>query len=185
MVLIVLYCEAQEPAFSKRGYPTWSRYDAEYNAKKFLIDNIFGKSSETKFFEIDALSTTATGEVYTVAYNSQDLKVGGLIFTFWGAYSNEYGVSYSDYESKNLNKDSAILLLDRLDRETDYISNIRNQDFNTYFTFSDMTFVLNKYTNGETSSIKIRVFWKHFDAEITTGAIQRSKRRMDKWFKSK
>lgn len=183
-ILIIFKSEAQEPTFS-RGFTAWTKSAAEYRSKKFLIDSVFGNSSNTTFFEVDALATTASGELFTLAYNSYELKLAGLILTFWGSYSNKYGVVYNDFESKNLTRDSAVILLERLQREIDYISGIKNNDFNTFFSFSDMTFILNKNTNEDIGAITVRVFWKFFDAEWTINSIGRSKRRMEKWFKSK
>jgi hypothetical protein len=153
-----------------------------YLAKKFVIDEVLGKSSETVLFDADALAATSTLEVTSLAFNCIDKAKGGLILTFWGNYWNEFGVVYSGYAFKHLPKDSAALLLNRIEREKEkifeYSKNIPEADAQIFFTFSDITFLL----KPEKFGASIRIFWKSFDAEWSAEAFNRTKRRMDKWF---
>jgi hypothetical protein len=121
----------------------------------------------------------------TLAYNSYELKEAGIIFTFFGSFWNNNGVSYTGYGFKNLGKDSTVQLLQRLEKEIDYISEIKNNDFNTYFSFSDMTFLLNKASNQELGTVSVKIFWRDFEAEWTRSSIERTQKRIEKWFKKK
>jgi hypothetical protein len=153
-----------------------------YLAKKYVIDEILGKSSETVLFDADALAATSTLEITSLVFNCVDKGKGGLIFTFWGNFWNDFGVVYSGYAFKYLSKDSATTLLTKLEKEKEklfeYSKIIPESDAQTYFTFSDLTFLL----KPEKFGASIRIFWKSFDAEWSAEAYNRTKRRMERWF---
>lgn len=158
---------------------------AESLAKKYLIEEVLNSSKETTSFEIDFISSSISGEVTTLAYNCREQKKSGIIFTFFGSFWNENGTSYTGYAFRNLDKDSTLKLLDRLKSEITFVSEIQNKDFNTYFTFSDMTFLLNKITSSEFGSVRIKMFWREFEADWTKLAIEKSYKRIENWFVNK
>ena len=133
-----------------------------YLSKKYVIEEVFGKSMETILFDIDPLASTSSLEVASLAYSCQMKGKQGILFTFWGNFWNEQGISYTGYGFKNIDRDSAIILLDRIRKEIDYItqynSALPENDANTYFTFSDLTFLL----KPEKFGASIRIFWKKF-----------------------
>ncbi len=185
VVLFGLNCEAQVATYKFLPYLTWTKPASEYLAKKFVIDNFLGSRNETVMFEVDALSSSASTELVTVAYNCLELNRSGIVLSFWGSFWNDNGYSMTGYGFKHLNLDSAIMLLDRLEMESNYMTNITNKDFNSSFTFSNTTFLLSQLSNQEKGSVSIRVFWKDFDAGWNIDAIRRTKRRIEKWFKTK
>jgi hypothetical protein len=154
-------------------------------SKKYIIENILGTNNESVVFDVDALTISSSQEVVCLAYNCITKNMQGLVFTFWGNYWNNNGVIYTGYGFKSLNRDSASILLDRLKKEIDLMQQYKialpDTDANSYFTFSDMTFLITPNLQGSTS---IRIFWKTFDADWGVGAIDRTKRRLDKWFKN-
>ena len=184
-IIITFNCEAQVNAYRFVPYSTWTKPASEYLAKRFVLDNFLGARNETVVFEIDALSSSASTELVTVAYNCLELNKSGIVFSFWGSFWNDNGYSMTGYGLKHLSLDSAIILLKRLESESDYISKITNKDFNLSFTFSEMTFILSQLSNQEIGSIGIRVFWKDFDAGWNIDSIRRTLRRIEKWFSKK
>lgn len=184
-IIIIFKCEAQVATFKFVPYPVWTKPASEYLAKKFVLDNFLGARNETVLFEVDALSSSASTELVTVAYNCVELNRSGIVLSFWGSFWNDKGYSMLGYGFKHLELDSTIMLLNRLEMEINYMVNITNKDFNSSFTFSNMTFLLSQLSNQEIGSVGIRVFWKDFDATWNIDAIRRTKRRVDKWFQIK
>jgi hypothetical protein len=165
--------------------PAYIQTEAESLAKKYLIKEVLNSSNETTSFEIDYISSAISGEVSTLAYNCREQKKGGVIFTFFGGFGNEYGTYYTGYAFRNLDKDSTLKLLNRLKNEITFVSEIQNKDFNIYFSFSDMTFLLNKFTSSEFGSVRIKMFWREFEADWTRLAIEKSHKRIENWFFNK
>jgi len=184
-ILIIFKCQSQSTTYKFLPYSTWTKPASEYLAKKFVIDNYLGSRNETVMFEVDAISSSASTELVTVSYNCLELNRSGIVLAFWGSFWNDNGYSMTGYGFKHLSLDSSIMLLNRLEMESSYISGITNKDFNTSFTFSNMTFLLSQLSNQEIGQVGIRVFWKDFDAGWNIDAIRRTKRRIEKWFKSK
>lgn len=149
-----------------------------YKAKSFVVDDLLGASNAVVKFEIDPLAATASGELTSLVYKCEELNKEGLILGFYGDYWNTAGVVYQGYGFKNLPKEKALELLQKLEEAkanfNKYLSDDTDNN-NIYFTYDDLTFLI--YKSSET---RIRVFWKTFDAEWQDIAFKRTKRRFEK-----
>ena len=84
------------------------------------------------------------------------------------------------YAFRNLNKDDALRLFEKIDRAiNDHKKYINNNIYenNIYFDFEDLTFNISSNLN---SGYHIRVFWDEYDAEWTNLAFYRTKKRFVK-----
>ena len=149
-----------------------------YRAKNFVVDDLLGASDVVVKFEIDPLAATASGELTSLVYKCEELNKEGLILGFYGDYWNDAGVVYQGYGFKNLPKEKALELLQKLEEAkanfNKYLSDDTDNN-NIYFTYHDLTFLI--YKSTET---RIRVFWNTFDAEWQDIAFKRTKRRFEK-----
>ncbi len=104
-----------------------------------------------------------------------------MILGFYGNYWNENGVLYKGYAFKNLTKEEALGLLNKIsetiEANADYLS--EDQDINNlYFQYEDLLFLV--YMPSELHTTRIRVIWKSFDAEWEISTFSRTKKRFEK-----
>lgn len=152
-----------------------------YKAKSFVIKDLLGSSNTAVKFEIDPLAATASGELTSLVYKCDELKKEGLILGFYGNYWNDAGIVYQGYAFKNLPKEKALELLQKLEEAITNFNKYLSDDTdnnNIYFKYDDLTFLIYKSTE-----IRIRVFWNTFDAEWQDVAFRRTKRRFEKKIK--
>ncbi|MEO8146849.1 MAG: hypothetical protein ABI723_04380 [Bacteroidia bacterium] len=158
----------------------YSKEIALYNAKKYVIENLFGDSKDAVRFEMDPLSAASSGELTSLVYVCSEKNKEGMVLGFYNDNWNNAGVIYSAYAFKNLPKEKAIKLLDEIDslinNNNEYFFKDNNTN-NVYFHFDDMTFLL---FNNDNASTKIRVFWNGFDSEWDFTAFKRTKKRLQK-----
>ncbi len=155
----------------------YSKEIALFNAKEFVINNVLGESIDVVKFQIDPLAAAYSGELTSLSYTCKKKKQEGLILGFYNDTWNNAGVVYSAYAFKNLSKESATILLDKIDslveENKDYLE--ASIDYNNlYFQYDDMIFLIYKSTSG---SIRIRVMWNGFDSEWDLTAFKRTKKR--------
>jgi len=155
----------------------YSKEIALYNAKEFVIRNVLGESIEAVKFQIDALASASSGELTSLTYTCKKKKKEGLILGFYNENWNYAGVVYSAYAFKNLPKDSATILLDKIELlindYKDYLQASIDY-YNLYFQYDDMIFLIYKSVSG---SIRIRVMWNDFDSDWDFNAFKRTKKR--------
>lgn len=147
-----------------------------YRAKSFLIEEVLGLSNNVVKYSIDPLAATKSGELTSLSYRCEDKKKEGLILGFYGNKWNKEGVLYQAYAFKNLSKEKATEILNKLDvliKEHSKFLDADDDNNNMYFHYDDMTFLI--YRDG---SIKIRVFWEDFDSEWEMIAFKRTKKRL-------
>jgi len=147
-----------------------------YRVKSFLIEEVLGSSDKVVKFSIDPLAATKSGELTSLSYQCEDKNKEGLILGFYGNKWNKEGVTYQAYAFKNLPKDKATDVLNKLGvliKEHSKFIDADDDNNNVYFHYDDMTFLI--YRDGST---KIRVFWEDFDSEWEMIAFKRTKRRL-------
>lgn len=148
-----------------------------YKAKAFVMNEIFSASEDVVQFEIDPLAATISGEVTSLVYRCEKKNVEGLLLGFYGNYWNDAGVVYQGYAFKNLPKDKALELLNKITRtieeQREYL--LKNTDNNVYFQYDDIIVLI--YMLQFTT---IRIFWNNFDAEWEITAFRRTKKRFEK-----
>jgi hypothetical protein len=161
----------------------WSKESSLYKSKDYLIENIFGKTTEPIKFEVYPLAAASSGELTTLVYKCDSKDLSGLLMAFYGDYWNEQGVIYTGYAFKNITKEKAMIMLDGLDTKInenkDYL--FKDPDNNNfYYSYEDLTFLV-YYTLGVDP--KIRVFWKDYEADWGYTAFSRTLKRLDKKLK--
>jgi hypothetical protein len=150
-----------------------------YKAKKFVLEQVFLHTDKPSQFEIDPLAATISGEVTSLYYKCEEQNKEGLVIGFYGDYWNEAGVLYQGYGFKNLQKESALKILDKISEtinlQTSYL--LKDPDNNNiYFSYDDLLFLI--YVRDAFPSI--RIFWNNFDAEWQMSAFKRTKKRFEK-----
>ena len=156
----------------------FSKDQALYRAKEFVMTEIINVSKDATKFEIDPLAAANSGELTSLMYTCEEQNISGLVLGFFGNRWNESGVNYKAYAFKNLAKEDAFEILSKLERLIDEHSRYLGSDSNTNnlsFKYDDMTFLI--YRDVGT---KIRVFWNGFDAEWESTAFNRTRRRFER-----
>lgn len=166
--------------FGSKVSAQFSKERALYKAKEFVIKSILKSSEDIVEFEIDPLAASSSGELTSLAYSCKKKNIEGLILGFSGQFWNDNGVNYTGYTFRNLTKDEALKLLQKIDgalKEHKKFINDNIYDNNIYFDFEDLTFNISSNLN---SGYHIRVFWNEYDAEWTNSAFNRTKKRFEK-----
>jgi len=159
--------------FFAKGY---SKEISIYRAKSFIMSNVLGLSGDAQLFTVEALAAAGGGELTSLFYNCPQKNKSGLILGFYNDYWNDNGVTYQGYKFKDISKERAIELFNRIDSlgsQNDSFLN-KDRDNNVFFTFDDLTFLL---YNGWNSGSPIRIFWNGFDVEWDAIAYRRSEDR--------
>ena len=159
----VAFCQVAENKNNVIYAKEYSKELSLYKAKSYVISDILGNSNKVVKFEIDPLAATGTGEVTSLVYKCEELNKEGLILGFYGDYWNDSGVVYQGFGFKNLPKEKALELLNKIEKAKTEFSSYLSDDtdnHNIYFNYEDISVLI--YKREET---KIRVFWKSFDAE--------------------
>lgn len=148
-----------------------------YKAKAFVMNEIFDASEDVVQFEIDPLAATTSGEITSLVYTCKTKSKEGLLLGFYGDYWNDAGVVYQGFAFKDLPKDKALELLNKITRtieeQKEYLS--KSIDNNVCFQYDDIIVLI--YTATET---RMRIFWNNFDAEWGITAFKRTKKRFEK-----
>jgi hypothetical protein len=150
-----------------------------FKAKSFVMNTILGSTEAVVEFEIDPLAASSTGELTSLVYKCPGKNVEGLIFGFYGDYFSEAGIPYQGYAFKNFNRPEALKLFEKVQLAIDDHDKFLSKDVNNhnvYFMLEDLTFLITKASG----SYSIRVFWDGFDAEWTSTAFNRTKKRFEK-----
>jgi ABC-type cobalt transport system substrate-binding protein len=153
----------------------FSKEQALYKAKEYMMTEIINLNSDVTKFEIDPLAAANSGELTSLVYRCDEQGLGGLILGFFGDRWNENGVIYQAYAFKNLKESKAFAVIKRIETIMEEQSKYIGSDWNTnnvVFKIDDMTFLI--YEGGGT---KIRVFWNGFDSEWEETAFKRTRRR--------
>ena len=156
----------------------FSKDQALYKAKEFVMNDLIKVSSNPTKFSIDPLAAANSGQLTSLMYTCEDQNLSGLVLGFFGNRWNENGVNYQAYAFKNLTKENAFEILSKIEKLIDEHSRYLSSDSDTNnlsFEFNDMTFLI--YRDVGT---KIRVFWNGFDAEWESTAFNRTKRRFER-----
>ena len=82
----------------------FSKDQALYKAKEFVMSNLIEVSSTPVKFEIDPLAAANSGELTSLMYSCDEQDRSGLVLGFFGDRWNESGVNYQAYAFKNLQK---------------------------------------------------------------------------------
>ena len=169
-------CQDLRMTFEKKAY---DKKVALYQAKFFIINEVFGESEEYNKFFIDPLAASKSTEITSIFY--EGLNKVGLVLGFYDDYwSNQSGVLYKGHAFKNINFDKAFELLNKIEsiikNEKKFLNAADNEN-NIFFHFEDMIVIV--YREGPLSG-RIRISWNGFDGEWENVAFRRTKRRFEK-----
>jgi len=159
-----------------------SKEISQFRSKEYIIDEIIGDVGEKVVtFETESLASDDSGGIISVAFNCDEVDERGLLLAFFGDHRNQYGVASTAYAFRYIPLEKAQNLLTRITQVKDdnkkYMSDESDVN-NVYIQFEDIKFVLYR-DNGE----NIRVFWNGFEVIWEKTAYNRTRRRLDKWFK--
>lgn len=189
-IVVALFLSISLPTLVFCQIPGWENKEFSkelslYYSKKFLVDSVFGHSSNPIYFETDALAASNSGELTTVTYSCDSLRIKGLLLCFWGNYFNKYGTRYMGYSFKLLEPSKADKLFSLIESEAKKFTKRKFTDRfvgflekpekgETCFDFDGMTFLL---SGNEDGMITIRIFWNDFDAVWQINAYDKTRKR--------
>ncbi|RYE90248.1 MAG: hypothetical protein EOO37_03410 [Cytophagaceae bacterium] len=155
----------------------YSKDESLYRAKGFVMQDVLGLTDQPQQFGLWALVAATSGELTTLVYTSDEKKREGVVLAFYGNRWSETGVTYKAYGFKDLPKEKATQLLDKLEvtieAQRDYLHKDSDNN-NVFFKYDDLSFLI-YYADQAT---RIRVFWGQYDADWTLAAFLKTKKRM-------
>ena len=155
---------------------------SQFRSKEYIINNIIGdsKGKEIKF-ETESLASDNSGGLISVAFNCDEVNQRGLLLGFFGENRDSNGYLGNAYGFRYLPLDEARMILEKLEKirneNSKYLSESTNVN-NIYVEHEDIKFVF--YRDGGN---QIRIFWNGFEVIWEQTAFDRTKRRLNKWFK--
>ena len=182
LLIVLLILAVNSLAYSQSYVKSFSKDIALYQAKFYLINEVFGQEKEDyKKFSITPLAASKSSELTAVYYESFSSDKRGLILGFYDDYWTQ-GSTYKGFGFRNFDYDSAIKLLNKIERinsdEKKFLRQLDNTNTNNIsFSFEDMVVIIYKDDN---LSGRIRIQWNGFDAEWENTAFRRTKRRFEK-----
>ena len=169
---------AQFPGFYEAK--EFSKDVSLFKSKAFLINDVLKTSGNPLQFEAIPLAAASSGELTTLLYKCETQNIEGLILGFYGNYwDKSSGVIHKGYAFKNLPKDKAYDLLDKIETEIEKNNKFlkkNNDNNNIVFEFDDLKVMIWTISG----SYMIRVFWKGFDSTWEKTSFARSKRRFER-----
>ena len=155
---------------------------SQFRSKEFIINQIIGSAGNREVkFETESLASDDNGGLISVAFNCDEVNQRGLLLAFFGENRDSNGNLGNAYAFRYLPLDEAKNVLERLERvreaNSKYLSESSNVN-NVYVEHSDIKFVFYRDFGNQ-----IRVFWNGFEVIWEQTAFDRTKRRLNKWFK--
>ncbi|CAM1361323.1 conserved protein of unknown function [Tenacibaculum soleae] len=155
---------------------------SQFRSKEYIIDYIIGPSNSKEIrFETESLASDDSAGLISVAFNCNEINEKGLLLAFFGNNRDANGSIGRAYGFKYIPLAKAQNLLKRItevkERHKKYMKN-ENDVNNVYIEHDDIKFIL--YRDG---GDKVRVFWNGFEVIWERTAFDRTKRRLDRWFK--
>jgi hypothetical protein len=154
----------------------------QFRSKEYIINEIIGPIGKKEVkFETESLASDDSAGLISVAMNCDEVNEKGLLLAFFGSnrdLNGRVGTAYAfRYIPLKLAQELLIDLEKAQETHKKYMSS-NNDVNNVYKEFEDIKFVF--YREG---GDKIRVFWNGFEVVWESTAFDRTKRRLDKWFK--
>lgn len=153
--LLLSLCLLGTPALAQRaqgsmGYSMaglilaneYSKEESLYRAKGFVMADVLGLGEQPQQFGIWALVAASSGELTTLVYTSDEKKREGMVLAFYGNRWNEASVAYKAYGFKDLPKEKATQLLEKLEAtieaQRDYLHKDPDNN-NAFFKYDDLS----------------------------------------------
>ncbi|RBW57584.1 hypothetical protein DS884_11055 [Tenacibaculum sp. E3R01] len=155
---------------------------SQFRSKEYIIDCIIGPSNSKEIrFETESLASDDSAGLISVAFNCNVVEKKGLLLAFFGNNRDTNGTISKAYDFRYIPLLETQKLLKRIDdvkgKHKKYMKS-ENDVNNVYIEHENIKFIL--YRDG---GDKIRVLWNGFEVIWERTAFDRTKRRLDKWFK--
>lgn len=155
---------------------------SQFRSKEYIVDYIIGPIEDNEIeFETESLASDNSAGLISVAFNCDEINEKGLLLAFFGSNKDINGNIGTAYGFRYIPLDKAQALLKRIDAvkeaHKDYMKD-ENDVNNVYIAHEDIKFIL--YRDG---GDKVRVLWNGFEVIWERTAFDRTKRRLNKWFK--
>lgn len=155
---------------------------SHFRSKEYIVNYIIGPSKSKEIrFETESLASDNSAGLISVAFNCDEVNERGLLLAFFGNNRNSNGNMGRAYGFRYIPLKQAQKLLKRItevkEKHKKYMKN-ENDVNNVYIEHEDIKFIL--YRDG---GDKVRVFWNGFEVIWERTAFDRTKRRLDRWFK--
>ncbi len=169
----------------KKGVNNFYCTDKEYNhetaevkAKYFLVSNVLDKSSWAKTIEISPIASGIETEWTLLYYTAPDEKKEGIVLAFTRNFWSDSGIKFLEYGFKNLSKEDAFALLDRISAQIDKKAKftLKKTESNIYFSYQDIDVVI---TNVGGSYL-IKLFWNGFESTWSGKSFENARKKIDK-----
>ncbi len=163
------------------GAKSYNKEVSIFKAKSYLMKEVITISDSVVQFNIEALASAGSGDLTTLVYECTEQKKSGVLFGFYNDYWNDNGVIYQGYRFKNIDKDSAIMLLNKIEKvQEQYTSYLRNNldQNNVCFSYDDIVFLIS--SDWANMQNPIRIFWKGFDADWDYSAFKKTLKLLEK-----
>lgn len=155
---------------------------SQFRSKEYIINQIIGDAGNKEIkFETESLASDDSGGLISVAFNCDEVNERGLLLAFFGENRDSNGNLGNAYAFRYLPLDEAKSVLERLEKvreeNSKYLSESSNVN-NVYVQHKDIKFVFYRDSGNQ-----IRVFWNGFEVIWEQTAFDRTKRRLNKWFR--
>jgi len=155
---------------------------SQFRAKEYIMEYIIGSANNKAIkFETESLASDNSAGLISIAFNCDEVDERGLLLAFVGNNRDENGNVGIAYGFKYIPLESAQKLLRTINlvraNNDKYLAAEENVN-NVYIESDDIKFIL--YKDG---GDQLRVFWNGFEVIWEKVAFDRTKRRLDKWFK--
>lgn len=155
---------------------------SQFRSKEYIINQIIGNAGDREIkFETESLASDDSGGLISVAFNCDEANERGLLLAFFGENRDSNGNLGNAYAFRYLPLEEAKSVLARLEKvreeNSKYLSESSNVN-NVYVQHQDLKFVFYRDFGNQ-----IRVFWNGFEVIWEQTAFDRTKRRLNKWFK--
>jgi len=176
LIFQITFSQVKQEIGNILGVKSFSKEISLYRGKAFVIKEvlILGANDDVVKFELDPIEAAASGELTTLYYYCEELKMEGIVFGFYGDYVNENGLLLQGYAYKNLDKKQGLELLQKIEdvkaENADYLRE-NSDNHNIYIAYDDLTILIYR----KDQAYKYRVFWNNFDAEWGDFEFKRTK----------
>lgn len=155
---------------------------SQFRSKEYIMNYIIGPAAGKDIqFETESLASDNSAGLISVAFNCNEVNERGLLLAFFGSNRDANGIIGNAYGFRYIPLKQAQDLLKRIDalkeKHKDYMKD-ENDVNNVYIEHEDIKFIL--YRDG---GDKVRVFWNGFEVIWERVAFDRTKRRLNRWFK--
>ena len=145
----------------------YSKDATAYLTKVFIARQALKlKDNELTGFELDAVTSSKSGELTTVLYNCPKLNQRGIVFVFY---------NYKHYSFYHFEYSEAKILMDRISAALEDNKQVLDEVNTSVLKANDIHFIF--------AESNIRVVWSEYDSSWDKSNFKTTYKRFDKFFK--